>query len=379
MHPRTLLSLALLCATIVATTALLTDAGPLSPPAGPVASTHKTLTEVEPRTRLSAATTPGDADSVFRIIQPGSYYLTGNLAVPAARSGIEIAAGDVTIDLNGFRISGVAGSLAGVVASVAVESVRVRNGSVSALGLDGVDLGNASFSRVEAITVHDCGGDGIRVASRSLVTDCAVSDSAGRGIVAGTDSTVARSSAHSCGGGGFVVGSNCIVTDCTSTDNVGAGFVTNAYCLVASCLASNNTGDGFLLNSSDTVVRDCTAQNNGANGFSMSSGRIEGCDASGNALNGIVLRIIDAIALNNRCDDNVLAGIHVLLTRCRIQGNLCTANGTGIDVDVAGNFIVQNTCSANAVEYAFTGVQTAGPIIGAGPIASTNPWANFDF
>ena len=47
-----------------------------TPPAGPVASTPGP----EPRTAVNAASTPGDADSLYRITQPGSYYLTENLA-----------------------------------------------------------------------------------------------------------------------------------------------------------------------------------------------------------------------------------------------------------------------------------------------------------
>ncbi|HYD01608.1 MAG TPA: hypothetical protein VEB22_10315, partial [Phycisphaerales bacterium] len=47
-------------------------AGPLNPPVGPVAPTAKPIAEVEPRTAINAANTPGDADSLFRITQPGS-------------------------------------------------------------------------------------------------------------------------------------------------------------------------------------------------------------------------------------------------------------------------------------------------------------------
>lgn len=61
-------------------------AGPIVPPAGPVSSSYKTLTQIEPRTIINAANTPGDADSTFRIAQSGSYYLTGNVTGAAARS-----------------------------------------------------------------------------------------------------------------------------------------------------------------------------------------------------------------------------------------------------------------------------------------------------
>jgi hypothetical protein len=42
----------------------------------------------------------------FLITQPGNYKLAGNLAVPANTSGILIQSNDVTLDLNGFSITG---------------------------------------------------------------------------------------------------------------------------------------------------------------------------------------------------------------------------------------------------------------------------------
>ena len=42
----------------------------------------------------------------FTITQPGSYKLIGNLVVPANTSGILIQSNDVTLDLNGFSITG---------------------------------------------------------------------------------------------------------------------------------------------------------------------------------------------------------------------------------------------------------------------------------
>ncbi|HVZ93498.1 MAG TPA: hypothetical protein VG797_03210 [Phycisphaerales bacterium] len=70
-------------------------AGPLTPPAGPVAPT----TGPEPRVAINAANTPGDADatpSMFKITQPGSYYLTGNITGTSGKAGIEVASSDVT-------------------------------------------------------------------------------------------------------------------------------------------------------------------------------------------------------------------------------------------------------------------------------------------
>src|SRR5262249_21787578 len=93
-----------LAALTLAAAAGLLIAGPLTPPAGPVASSYKTLTEVEPRIAINAVNTPGDNDSVYKITQPGSYYLTGNVQGALNRHGIEIAASNVTVDLMGFEL-----------------------------------------------------------------------------------------------------------------------------------------------------------------------------------------------------------------------------------------------------------------------------------
>jgi len=57
----------------------------------------KALDQVEPRILISSTTTPGDADSVFKITQPGSYYLGQNVVGVAGKSGIELTANHVTI------------------------------------------------------------------------------------------------------------------------------------------------------------------------------------------------------------------------------------------------------------------------------------------
>lgn len=103
-----------ICAAVIWLGAGSALAGDLNPPAGPVAPTHKTLTEIEPRTAINLANTPGDADSLFKITQPGSYYLTGNITGVAGKHGVEIATSGVSLDLMGFTLTGVAGSLDGV-------------------------------------------------------------------------------------------------------------------------------------------------------------------------------------------------------------------------------------------------------------------------
>ena len=50
--------------------------------------------------------TPGDEPGFPATLRrSGRYKLTGNLAVPAGKNGIEVTQHEITIDLNGFTIS----------------------------------------------------------------------------------------------------------------------------------------------------------------------------------------------------------------------------------------------------------------------------------
>lgn len=115
-------------------------AGPLTPPAGPIAGTMKTISEVEPRTAINAVNTPGDANSLYKITQPGSYYLTGNITGVAGKHGVEIAASGVTLDLNGFRLSGNSSTLDGIAITQSQgRGIIIRNGTVELWGDCGIE------------------------------------------------------------------------------------------------------------------------------------------------------------------------------------------------------------------------------------------------
>ncbi len=90
------------CALLLAASAVAFAQPSLDPPAGPIEESGRFGNVIE----LTQTTTPGDADSVFRIESPGSYVLTADLVVPTNQTGIEVAANDVTIDFNGFTIRG---------------------------------------------------------------------------------------------------------------------------------------------------------------------------------------------------------------------------------------------------------------------------------
>ena len=109
--------------------------------------------------------TPGDNPGFpVSLTQPGSYQLAGNLTVPAGKNGVVIAAHDVTVDLNGFRIYGSNVATNGIVGSM--NSSTVRNGTVALFKLNGIHL-SGDFAVVENMRAVVSGSYGIAVTGRS--------------------------------------------------------------------------------------------------------------------------------------------------------------------------------------------------------------------
>src|SRR5277367_1644527 len=67
----------------------------------------------------------------YRIVAAGSYKLSGNLTVPAGQDGIDIQSGNVTLDLNGFAITGSGNGGAGFGVASPGQSITLRNGSIT--------------------------------------------------------------------------------------------------------------------------------------------------------------------------------------------------------------------------------------------------------
>lgn len=234
-HSAVLLTAGVAVAASLCTTALVTHAGPLDPPSSTVAPTYRTLGEIEPRVPIGPSTTPGDADSLYRIASSGSYYLTGHVFGVSGKSGIEIAAINVAIDLNGYRFEGVATSLDGIVVSTTSNAgLTVTNGVIRFWAGDGIDTTGSDYVRIENVTASDNIGSGLRLAGRGLIRGCNTSDNDENGIVAG---------------GTFIIREN--VCDNNGRDGIeilGDSTVVENLCRANGRLVANSAGihlDGF--------------------------------------------------------------------------------------------------------------------------------------
>lgn len=411
------------------------NAGPLNPPPGPIAPTPGP----EPRTPINATTTPGDANAVYRITQPGSYYLTGNITGAAGKHGIKVVASNVSIDLMGFEIVGTPASLDGVSSDGNfVRAVTVANGGIRDWGQHGVSLAGF-YHRAFGVAVSGCGQSGISLALNATFEHCRASGCGTQGFKATDNAVFCSCSAHSNTQPGFEAGAGAVAKSCISQGNAKEGFKLGGASAVRSCVGKDNTDHNFIVGDGATLT-NCTATGSTSKGgFSTGSASLAGCVATGNILDGFSIgsgstltgcaassngqvgisaafnsTVVDCTAyLNGRdgirtsggsliarnmCANNGTnpsalsrAGIYANGNGVRVEGNNCINNGTGIQTFTGGCFIVRNTCRASTIRNwdvsagnicLVVNAAPAGAIQGnAGglPPGSTDPNANFSY
>ncbi len=318
----------------LAITTTLHAQGPLNPPAGPIAPVMRSLSQIEPRIPLSATTTPGDASSIFIISSPGSYYLTGNLPLAAGYRGIAVACDDVTIDLAGFSIEGVAGSHSAIgCLNAACKRLVVKNGGIRGPGSHGINNSPpAGFSPIaydnvfENLTITGCKGYGIH-ASNGMVRNCVISECTYKGII--LTGVVAS-----------------VVESCTVNNNAGGGISINNG-IVSRCSAVKNPGTGVSIGNSG-IVRDCHVEGSttGINGANLT---VTGC-AVYDCTTGISSNIASLITGNNILSETLAAGslgIYCGYSGTRLEHNNVVNMATGMKIVAGGNLIIGNSFRGN--------------------------------
>lgn len=382
------------------TWAVLTTAGPLDPPVGPVTPTFKTLDEVEARTPIN--TLAGDSTAVHVIDQPGSYYLTDSVLGVAGKHGIVVLADDVTIDLNGFSLQGVSGSLDGLKTGFFISHINnlyIFNGTTRDWGQRGINADMANNSIIENIRAYNNGDVGIKAGfgvsppMGPIVRGCVAQGNASHGIHVNNgivrDCVATYNNARGINAAGSAI-SNCLaafndadgiggsgsVTNSVATGNLQDGF--NFSGTVSDCRASANLGDGIELKPG-SIARDNRSSENGFAGILAAAGcSIRSNTVRNNGQWGI------SIAENcrvegNTCDGNTTAGITSFGPGSRIEGNTVTGSTTGIEVFDVGSLIVGNSAMGNTTNFNITPGNTEGPrVTTVGTITEPSAWANFD-
>jgi parallel beta-helix repeat protein len=421
--------------TLVATLAItslapITFAGDVNPPPGPVDGTMKTLDEVRPSTPMNVDTTPGDANSTFRITAPGAYHLTTNLIGESGKSGIEITSDDVTINLNGFLMEGVEGSLDGITTDDTPQSldeydrIVISNGAIAGWDGRGVLL-NGVNHRVSFVSVQHCGNVGIFVGENAQVTDCNVSDNGLTGIAAGFNSLVARcvskdnaGAGITCGFGQFTEDGGSIL-DCNASGNI-SGISIGRGGTITRCSVSFNGNAGITIGEGATLT-ESNVDRNGTGIVARSGSLIDGCSVYANLGDGIDaenargVSILDCAVKSNQghgiligasnvvrgniCESNAETGIRAEFIGIgnaglnRISGNTCITNDVGISIGTTDNLITGNACSGNSVfNWSLIPGNAVAPIVSvttniggingdtyAGPFGATDSLTNITY
>jgi len=174
---------------------------------------------------INQATVIATGGFPYKITQPGSYKLSGNLTPPDANTnGINVTADNVTIDMNGFSIIGPCATAAacpltsGVGVSSASENSCSSAGPVSASGFKNVSVMNG--------TIRGTGAGGIRIGAYGNVENMTVLSSGRFGIATGDFGTIRNNRVFD-----------------TRQDNL-CSFVVGAVVLGGGSIASGNTVGG---------------------------------------------------------------------------------------------------------------------------------------
>ncbi|MHC4975610.1 MAG: hypothetical protein ACYTF7_03275 [Planctomycetota bacterium] len=360
--------------------------GQLTPPAGPVADSFKSLDEVEPRIPLSQETTPGDATREFIITEPGSYYLTQDTMLSASFMLIS-ATGDVTIDLNGYTVEEPSGGWSLIFCNPSVEHLTIRNGTLRR-GFLGVWT-QARYTTFEDVHIVFTAGKGITANGLIDMRDCSIRFTGDTALnietVASEHSVIRDTIIHSTGLDGISV------TDHARIENVSISgvprFALNAGggakiagLNVESFGTSAQALSGVLIGP-DSHLSDSVFHGYTGTAFAISLGQrcvasrilmTQAIDGSGIGL-GASATLLDS-GVHDSGATAVQAGSWCTLKRNTIQANtglalLAVDNNTiegnmffGGDVSFANdNVVVRNT--ANAGLFVATGVgNSVGPI-----------------
>jgi hypothetical protein len=317
----------------VATALVLASAvsgGPLTPPAGPVTPTNKTLQQVEPRTPIDSL--PGTAVSMYKITQPGSYYLTGNISLAAGKTTcIEVAADGVTIDLSGFTLNGL--NTNGTTAIRAedkffADGVRVHNGHITDWGT-GIDGAGFTGLAVDSVRFTFCDSYGLDGGRGAVVTGCSALV-CGAGFYLRAGGSISDSASMFCGNG-IDLGDGGSATNCSAATCT-YGVYMNVGSTARGCTASDCALSGFRGDDRNTLV-DCTVSLGGDGIDIGQASRITGCHVGGGTGLGIGVShgsTVERCTVNGQSLRGIIAG-----DKCSIRDNNIEFCG-GVGVHVVG-------------------------------------------
>jgi hypothetical protein len=373
-------------------------AGDLNPPGAPAPT-------LGPEPRIPITAIP------VTIEESGSYYLQRNLALSGDGDGIVIDTDNVTIDLNGFSLTGDPSATQGSGifhgTTFNIRGITIRNGAISDWPGSGIALWDSWDILLEDLHVSRCGdsgihtsggatlrgctasqssGDGVYVGQNSTLADCVAMENAGMGIHASGMSQITRCSAEANGDDGIHIGSRSVITNCSVRSSDDDGISAGSSSVVSHCTVStsgldpNNPGEGHGIRAFiGCLVSQCVVDGNRGHGiFALGTCVVRDCIVRFGYQDGIVFEDRCRIMDNHVEEHTQGAAIITSGSGSRIEGNSISNGDQGIEVLGAGNLIVGN--SANDItntEFNAIAGNTVGPVVSRFTIdTATNPHFN---
>ena len=190
----------------------------------------------------------------------GSYQLTGNLDIGAA-IGVQITADDVTLDLNGFVISGPGGTNS---ANDGVNSsgtnTSVKNGTIRSVQGDGVSCGVSCT--VERVRIMSAGSNGIAAGGNAAIRNNLIVDASSIGIVCGRASLVTDNVVQNPGSIGLFLTAGRTGARSNVIENAGNdGIHARSSALLVNNISTQSTGNGIAAKNGSNVVSNVSSFN----------------------------------------------------------------------------------------------------------------------
>lgn len=312
-------------------------AGSLTPPGVP-GPTMKTLDQVEPRIPIKQSDLP------LNITQSGSYYLTESVTyvppanpTPLEKDAILISTDNVSIDLNGFSLSGPGKDQdngIGINASGSIKNLTVKNGTVQGFPEYGIRL--YEYATVMDVRAVSNGTVGIFVHNNSRVINSMASFNGPKayqgtyGIIANTGSIVSGNTcSYNTAGPGYSISgiycmSHCTITNNTCLYNVGDVKTSGIEC-VANCIVRGNTVSSNSANQTCVgILTDwrCAIEENICNANSTNGSQANSTAYGIEAGDGSTIQ-------GNTCNYNsgYFDGVGIFSSaKCSLNKNTCVSN-----------------------------------------------------